>query len=280
MRPGRPGRGTRGRLVGRHDRARGARSTPTATSWSAPTCWAGARAPPGRPRPAPNGTPYGSRFPLVTIRDQVAVEVALADHLGIDRWAGVIGRLHGRDAGPRVVRRPPRPSASGRRAGRRGRGHRRADRPVLAADPGHHAPTPLRRRRLLRHRGPTQRRARPRPRHRAVHLPDRPRARGPLRPEPPRRRRTRCKGGRFAVESYLEHHGDKLARRFDPNSYVVLSEAMNHHDVGRGPQRRGPGPGRGPCRGDRGRHRLRPPVSARAAVPVGSAAARWPCRSP
>jgi homoserine O-acetyltransferase len=41
-------------------------------------------------------------------------------------------------------------------------------------------------------------------------------------------------GGRYAVESYLEHHGDKLAKRFDPNSYVVLSEAMNHHDVGRG----------------------------------------------
>jgi homoserine O-acetyltransferase len=36
------------------------------------------------------------------------------------------------------------------------------------------------------------------------------------------------------VESYLEYHGDKLARRFDPNSYIVLSEAMNHHDVGRG----------------------------------------------
>ncbi len=41
-------------------------------------------------------------------------------------------------------------------------------------------------------------------------------------------------GGRYAVESYLEHHGDKLARRFDANSYLVLSEAMNHHDVGRG----------------------------------------------
>jgi homoserine O-acetyltransferase len=42
------------------------------------------------------------------------------------------------------------------------------------------------------------------------------------------------KGGRFAVESYLEHAGDKLATRFDPNSYIALSEAMNHHDLGRG----------------------------------------------
>jgi homoserine O-acetyltransferase len=42
------------------------------------------------------------------------------------------------------------------------------------------------------------------------------------------------KGGRFAVESYLQHQGDKLTQRFDPNAYIVLSEAMNHHDVGRG----------------------------------------------
>jgi homoserine O-acetyltransferase len=41
------------------------------------------------------------------------------------------------------------------------------------------------------------------------------------------------KGGRYSVESYLQHHGEKLAQRFDPNSYVVLTEAMNHHDIGR-----------------------------------------------
>ena len=40
---------------------------------------------------ASHGEPYGSRFPLITIRDQVAVEVALADCLGIGTWAAVIG---------------------------------------------------------------------------------------------------------------------------------------------------------------------------------------------
>ena len=40
-------------------------------------------------------------------------------------------------------------------------------------------------------------------------------------------------GGRYAVESYLDHHGGKLSRRFDANSYLVLTEAMNSHDVGR-----------------------------------------------
>jgi homoserine O-acetyltransferase len=41
-------------------------------------------------------------------------------------------------------------------------------------------------------------------------------------------------GGRYAIESYLDHHAERLARRFDANTYIVLSEAMNHHDVGRG----------------------------------------------
>jgi homoserine O-acetyltransferase len=41
-------------------------------------------------------------------------------------------------------------------------------------------------------------------------------------------------GGRYAIESYLDHHAAKLARRFDAGSYVVLTESMNAHDVGRG----------------------------------------------
>ena len=32
----------------------------------------------------------------------------------------------------------------------------------------------------------------------------------------------------------LDHHAAKLGHRFDPNSYLVLTEAMNHHDIGRG----------------------------------------------
>jgi homoserine O-acetyltransferase len=41
-------------------------------------------------------------------------------------------------------------------------------------------------------------------------------------------------GGRYRVESYLDHHAAKLVRRFDAGSYVVLTEAMNSHDIGRG----------------------------------------------
>lgn len=41
-------------------------------------------------------------------------------------------------------------------------------------------------------------------------------------------------GGRYAVQSYLEHQGEKLLSRFDAGSYVILTEALNSHDVGRG----------------------------------------------
>ena len=40
--------------------------------------------------------------------------------------------------------------------------------------------------------------------------------------------------GRFAIQSYLDHHAAKLTRRFDAGTYVALTDAMNTHDVGRG----------------------------------------------
>ena len=45
--------------------------------------------------------------------------------------------------------------------------------------------------------------------------------------------RLREEDGRFAVQSYLRHHGDKLERRFTAAAYRALTGAMDAHDVGR-----------------------------------------------
>ena len=55
-------------------------------------------------------------------------------------------------------------------------------------------------------------------------------------------------GGRFAIESYLDHHAGKIAGRFDANSYITLTEAMSSHDIGRG--RGGVAAALAPFRGD------------------------------
>jgi len=49
----------------------------------------------GPSSPAPDGTPWGSRFPSVTVRDQVAAEIELSDRLGIGQWAHVVGASMG-----------------------------------------------------------------------------------------------------------------------------------------------------------------------------------------
>jgi homoserine O-acetyltransferase len=184
---------------------------------------------------APDGRPWGSRFPRTTVRDQVAVETALADSLGIDRWAAVVGgSMGGMRALEWAVSSPSRVASLGVLAStaaasaeqialctaqlaavRADPAFRGGDYHAAAAGEGPHVGLGLARR--IAH---VSYRSEPELQERF--------ARSPQGQEDPLR------GGRFAVQSYLDHHADKLVRRFDAGSYVALTEAMNSHDVGRG----------------------------------------------
>jgi homoserine O-acetyltransferase len=180
-----------------------------------------------------DGDPFGSRFPLITIRDQVAVEVDLTDRLGISCWDAVVGGSMG---GMRVlewcVGQPERVKrAVALAVGAAATADQialcalqiraiRADPAYLGGDYYKDAGGPVDGLGIARGIGQFSYRT-------SLEFESR-FGRRPQGEEDP------LKGGRYAIESYVQHHGEKLAGRFDPNSYVVLSEAMNHHDIGRG----------------------------------------------
>jgi len=187
----------------------------------------------GPASPAPDGVAYGSRFPIITIRDQVAAEAALADALGIREWACVVGGSMG---GMRVLEWCIGYPQRVRRAvvlavGAAATAEQialcslqiraiRNDPAFAGGDYYTRGVFPVDGLSLARGIGQVTYRT-------ADELQGRFGRSAEAEEDP-------LKGGRFAVESYLEYHGDKLVERFDPNSYIVLSEAMNHHDVGRG----------------------------------------------
>jgi homoserine O-acetyltransferase len=178
------------------------------------------------------GRAWGGAFPFLTPRDQVAAEAGLADALGIDRWALVVGgSMGGMRAVEWAASHPARTGAllllaTAAAASAEQIAWAHIQLRAIRSDPhwqggdyhdtgrGPHAGLGLARR--LAH---VTYRSEPELQVRFGRLPQ--------QTEDPWR------GGRYQVESYLDHHAAKLVRRFDAASYVVLTEAMNAHDVGR-----------------------------------------------
>ena len=182
---------------------------------------------------APDGRPYGSRWPRITIRDQVAVEVALADALGIEHFTAVMGgSMGGMRTLEWIVQHPQRVGtalvmATSASATADQIATQSVQIQAIQADPdwqgGDYYGTgraPLTGMGIAR---------------RIAHLTYR-----TERELAGRFGRDHQLGenaltdGRFAVQSYLDHQAAKLNRRFDPGTYVALSDAMSLHDVYRG----------------------------------------------
>ncbi len=198
----------------------------------APNVLGGCRGTTGPSSPAPDGRPYGSSFPRLTIRDQVAAEAKLSDALGITVFEAVIGGSMG---GMRAV------EWATTYPGRVRRCLAFATSAIATADQigwatpqiyairgdagfsgGDYYPGPGPRNGLEVARQIAHSTYRS-----ASDFDDRFGAAPQLGEEP-------SVGGRYAVQSYLQHHGRKLVRRFDANTYVLLTESMNSHDIGRG----------------------------------------------
>ncbi len=188
---------------------------------------------------APDGEIYGSRFPRITIRDQVRVEHAFAQTLGIDRFAAIVGGSMGGmrvlewlvtypDAMERAVVLAVGAAASAEQIALASLQIR-----MIEADPNYcggdyyrYGVVPSEGLRLARELAHLSYRS-------PIELDDRFGRSRQLADEAVVDDNTGAAGS-FAVESYLAHHGRKLVQRFDANSYVRLSEAMNYHDIGRG----------------------------------------------
>ncbi|CAB4339511.1 unannotated protein [freshwater metagenome] len=177
---------------------------------------------------APDGKRYGSRFPIITIRDMVNAEVAFSDALGIKKYRLAVGpSLGGMRALEWAIQLPERIGAIctiGSSAVATGDQIGTASIQIRAikSDPNFNKGDYYE-----QSSGPNEGMGIAR---RIAHLTYRTESEMDVRFG---RQLQGDETGRFAVESYLDHQAKKLAARFDANTYIALTDAMNSHDVGR-----------------------------------------------
>lgn len=178
---------------------------------------------------APDGQQWASRFPTLTIRDQVEAAVRLGEALGISIWAGVVGASFGgmhalewhvtypAKAERVAVIAAPWASTAEQLAANT------AQSDIVKLDPEFHdglyhcyRTRPSAGLALARQVG-------------MLHY----RAHGEFDKRFGRRRQDHD-DGLYAIESYFRANADKFAESFDANSFITLAGAKNSHDIGRG----------------------------------------------
>ncbi len=183
-----------------------------------------------------SGRSYGAEFPVVTVRDMVEVQKRLLDHLEIDRLRAVVGGSLGglqvlawaidhpdRVGASLVLAAAPRLSSQGIAFDVVGRNAIRHD-PRFEAGQYYGGPGPeagLALARMLAH---------------ITYLSDESMR---AKFDPTRLRPRAIETGFesiFSVGSYLAHQGGRFVERFDANSYITLSTAMDLFDIGDTPE--------------------------------------------
>ncbi|MCP9772886.1 homoserine O-acetyltransferase [Synechococcus sp. Tobar12-5m-g] len=200
----------------------------------APNAFGGCQGSTGPASAAADGQPYGSRFPNLTIRDLVAAERALAESLGIGCWHAVIGGSMGAMRAlewaigtPDLVERLVLIAGSGY-ASAEVLGLHSTQTEAIRLDHDFHGGNYYQIAPAGPRRGLALARAIAQLSYGGEQELTRRFHRRPLGgQEPPN-------GGTYAVEAYLQDQSRELVERFDANSYLVLTRAMDHHDVGRG----------------------------------------------
>lgn len=180
---------------------------------------------------AEDGKPWGARFPVITIRDQMQAQHALLEHIGITSLHAVVGCSTGGFHALQWAKEYPGfarkviLSASGPRQNALQLALNEAGRQAIMRDPkwrgGNYDPDNPPRdglavARMIGHIAYLSGEALERKFGRS--LQERDAFAFTLSPE-------------FAVESYLNYQGDKFNDRFDANSYLYLTRAANYFDI-------------------------------------------------
>lgn len=188
---------------------------------------------PTSPHPT-DGRPYAMRFPLIGIADMVRAQRALLDQLGVRRLAAVAGgSIGGQQALEWAVAYPDYIDrvivlAAGARLSAQGIALNEIGRRAILSDPrwqgGDYLPgqgpdsglAVARMVAMLSYTSAADLEARfgRRLASRAMNAPS--------------------IGAAYDVESYLQYQAEKLVRRFDANTYLILSRAMDSYDVAEG----------------------------------------------
>jgi homoserine O-acetyltransferase/O-succinyltransferase len=188
---------------------------------------------PSSPNPA-TGQPYGPDFPDVTVEDWVDLQARLLDHLGIARLHTVVGgSLGGQQALEWALRHPARVRraivfAAAARLSPQGMAFNHVGRHAILADPafrgGRYAGHPdqpgagLGVARMLAH---------------ITYLAHEGLGRKARTRREPAAERPAANEVKNGIETFLRHVAQKFVERFDANSYLRITHAMDDYDAAR-----------------------------------------------